>query len=206
MIPSQWALPLCFAEASHSIEKQHPYWFYIYGFNIGIIAGLFTVAFSRLLGRRWGAVAAMLGILIYTALVGASFSVLRAAIMGCFRVLTVGSRGATLLLEWDRFRLLLPLGTNLDDLETLGYGDTIGNITALLLADSGYFPSNPPEWIANLRPQVMLLSVSPADKQGLPSPETLELLQGYTLLRTDRSGWIELITDGKQLWVEAERR
>jgi len=558
MIPSQWALPLCFAEASHSIEKQHPYWFYIYGFNIGIIAGLFTVSFSRLLGRRWGAVAAILGILLYTVLVGASFSVLRAAIMGCLaliarqvgrqtgintlaitaagmavfspyalwdpgfqlsfaatlglvlyadglqtwfthllvrrlpiatarsiagpvgnyflftlaaqvmtlpfiayhfhrisltailanpivlpaqpplmilgglatllgmiwpplgqmaaylawpfiaftiraveffamlpggnlplgdvalvvvigiylvifgltvwrasfrekllalgpvtiltalglvtvfvwraafsapdgrlhvtvldvgdtalsgdgilirtpsgrsllidggpsatrlsealgrrlpptergldwlvvaapgdeqttslpqvldrfppanvlwagathgtygarelqaalvragisqilvkpgqaldlgagsvlRVLTVGRRGATLLLEWERFRLLLPLGISLDELETLGYGDTIGNVTALLLADSGYFPSNPPEWIANLRPQVVLLSVSPADIQGLPSPETLELLQGYTVLRTDRNGWIELSTDGEKMWVEVER-
>jgi len=76
----------------------------------------------------------------------------------------------------------------------------------LLLADSGYAPSNPPEWIANLRSQVVLLSVSAADKEGLPSPETLELLQGYTLLSTDRNGWIELSTDGEQMWVEAERR
>jgi hypothetical protein len=121
------------------------------------------------------------------------------------RVLTVGSRGATLLLEWDRFRMLLPLGMNLDDLETLGYGDAIGHVNALLLADSGYAPSNPPEWIDHLRPQVVLLSVSAADKEGLPSPETLELLQGYTLLRTDRSGWIEMSTDGEQRWVEVER-
>ena len=54
----------------------------ISGFNIGIIAGLFTLAFSRLLGRRWGAVAAILGIGLYTVLVGPSPSVLRAAIMG----------------------------------------------------------------------------------------------------------------------------
>ena len=122
------------------------------------------------------------------------------------RVLTVGSRGATLLLEWDRFRMLLPLGANLDDLEALGYGDVIGNVSALLLADSGYAPINPPEWIANLQPQVVLLSVSAADKEGLPSPETLELLQGYTVLRTDRNGWIELVTDGEQMWVEVEKR
>jgi hypothetical protein len=29
----------------------------------------------------------------------------------------------------------------------------------------------------------------------------LELLQGYTVLRTDRNGWIELSTDGEQMWV-----
>jgi len=27
----------------------------------------------------------------------------------------------------------------------------------------------------------------------------------FTLLRTDRDGWIELITDGEQMWVEVER-
>ena len=122
------------------------------------------------------------------------------------RVLTIGERGATLLLEWDRFRLLLPLGMNLDDLEALEYGKSIGNVSALLLADSGYAPINPPEWIGNLRPQVVLLSVSAADKEGLPSPETLELLQGYTVLRTDRNGWIELTTDGEQMWVEVEKK
>jgi beta-lactamase superfamily II metal-dependent hydrolase len=120
-------------------------------------------------------------------------------------VLAVGSRGATLLLEWDRFRLLLPLGMNLDDLEALEYGKAIGNVSALLLGDSGYAPINPPEWIENLRPQVVLLSVSASDQEGLPSPETLELLQGYTLLRTDRDGWIELTTDGIRMWVEAAR-
>jgi competence protein ComEC len=122
------------------------------------------------------------------------------------RVLTVGPRGATLLLEWDRFRLLLPLGANLDDLESLEYGKAVGNVSALLLADSGYAPINPPEWIGNLRPEVVLLSVSAADREELPSPETLELLQGYTVLRTDRNGWLELSTDGEQMWVEVERR
>jgi competence protein ComEC len=122
------------------------------------------------------------------------------------RVLTVGKRGATILLEWGRFRLLLPLGINLDDLSALEYGKTVGNFSALLLADSGYAPSNPPEWIAALQPQAVLISVSAADRDGLPSPETLDLLEGYTVLRTDCNGWIELSTDGKQMWVEVEKK
>jgi beta-lactamase superfamily II metal-dependent hydrolase len=40
---------------------------------------------------------------------------------------------------------------------------------------------------------------------GDPSPETIEAGQGYTLLRTDRDGCIELTTDGEQMWVEVER-
>jgi beta-lactamase superfamily II metal-dependent hydrolase len=53
---------------------------------------------------------------------------------------------------------------------------------------------------------LILLIVAAGDRQGLPSPETLETVQGYTILRTDRNGWIELSTDGKQMWVEVERR
>ena len=55
----------------------------ISGFNIGIIAGLFILVFNRLLGCRWGTFAAIIGIAFYTMLVGASPSVLHAAIMGC---------------------------------------------------------------------------------------------------------------------------
>jgi len=76
---------------------------------------------------------------------------------------------------------------------------------AVLLAMSGYTPLNPPELISWLRPQVALLSVAAGDRTGLPSPETLEALEGYNLLRTDQNGWIEIKTDGKQMWVEVER-
>jgi hypothetical protein len=44
------------------------------------------------------------------------------------------------------------------------------------------------------------------DRQGLPDPETLVSLEGYNLLRTDRNGWIELATDGRQMWVEVEQK
>jgi len=33
----------------------------------------------------------------------------------------------------------------------------------------------------------------------------LEAVEGYTLIRTDKNGWIELTMDGEQLWVEVER-
>jgi len=118
-------------------------------------------------------------------------------------VLAAGQRGAILLVEWGDFRALLPVGVGFEELEALRYGRAVGRVSALLLADSGYAPANPPEWIANLNPQVVLLSVSARDGEGRPSAETLEALQGYTLLRTDRNGWIELSTDGEQLWVEA---
>jgi len=70
------------------VDKPHPYWFDICGFNIAILAGLFTLFFSRLLGRWRGAAVAALGIAFYTVLVGAGASVVRAALMGWLSLLT----------------------------------------------------------------------------------------------------------------------
>jgi beta-lactamase superfamily II metal-dependent hydrolase len=53
--------------------------------------------------------------------------------------------------------------------------------------------------------KISLLSVAARDATSLPSSALLESLQGYNLLRTDRDGWIELITDGEQMWVETAR-
>jgi competence protein ComEC len=110
------------------------------------------------------------------------------------------------LLKWDNFRLLLPMGMNFEALDALQHNSAMRNISALLLAESGYAPLNPPDLISFLHPQLALLSVVPADHTGLPSPETLDAVQGYNLLRTDQNGWIEVTTDGKQMWVEVERR
>ncbi|MCJ7658034.1 MAG: ComEC/Rec2 family competence protein [Anaerolineales bacterium] len=121
-------------------------------------------------------------------------------------VLTTSKRGAVFLLEWENFRVLLPLGANFEDLEELNYGRDIGPVTSLLLADNGYAASNLPDWIENLNPQVVLLSVALTDRDGRPDDELIDSLVDYTLLRTDQNGWIQLSTDGEQLWVEVERR
>jgi competence protein ComEC len=122
------------------------------------------------------------------------------------RVLRVGDHGAILLLEWQDFRALLPLGAGFDDLVALRNGKDVGRVFALLLAGNGKAALNPPAWIDNLSPQMILLSAAAQDETGMPSQDTLDALQGYTLLRTDLNGWVELSTDGKQVWVEAARR
>jgi beta-lactamase superfamily II metal-dependent hydrolase len=87
----------------------------------------------------------------------------------------------------------------------LEFGNTIDKVDVLLLADSGYAPSNPPDLIENLKPQLTVLSVAAGDPNGLPSQDVLDSLDGYSLLRTDRSGWIQVITDGASMRVETER-
>ena len=121
------------------------------------------------------------------------------------RVLSAGKRGAILLVEWDHFRALLPLGAHEDDYESLRMGLDIGPVTVLLLADNGYAPLNSPEWINNLNPQLVLLSVAADNPAGRPDVETLDILGGYSLLRTDQHGWIHITTDRNQMWVEVEK-
>jgi len=122
------------------------------------------------------------------------------------RVLTAGPRGAVLLLEWNNFRALLPIGMSFEALDELHNGADIGPVSVLSLADSGYAASNPPEWIANLNPELVLLSVSAADENGMPDSEVLESLKDYDLLRTDQNGWVEVTTNGEQMWVNVERQ
>jgi competence protein ComEC len=121
-------------------------------------------------------------------------------------VLATGLRGAVLLVEWGRFRLLLPVGLDFESMQTLMKDKNQGPVTALLLAEGGYAPLNTAEWIERWHPQAALLSVAAGDPDGLPNPQVLEAVKGYSLLRTDRMGWVRLSTDGEQMWVEVERQ
>jgi competence protein ComEC len=121
-------------------------------------------------------------------------------------VLETGQRGAVLLLEWEKFRVLLPIGLDFEMMPGLASNFHLKEVTALVLAESGYAPANPKTWIDTLNPRMILLSVAAGDREGLPSLETLAAIEGYTLLRTDHNGWIDLSTDGQQLWVEVKRQ
>jgi len=122
------------------------------------------------------------------------------------QVLAVGPRGSVLLLEYKNFRGLLPIGMSFEAMDELRNGASIGPVSVLSLADSGYAPSNPPEWINNLNPELILLSVEAGNKDGMPDAEVLETIKDYSLLRTDESGWVEISTNGEQMWVTAERK
>jgi len=118
----------------------------------------------------------------------------------------VGPRGAVLLIEYKNFRAVLPVGMSFEALDELRNGASIGPVSVLSLANSGYAASNPPEWITNLNPELVVLSVDAADENGMPDGEVLETLNGFALLRTDENGWIEITTDGTQMWVNVERQ
>jgi competence protein ComEC len=120
-------------------------------------------------------------------------------------VLDEGPRGGVLMIAWKDFQLVLPTGVDADTMSRLGNGDHLDPAEVLLLADAGFAPSNPSEWIENINPQLVVLTVSASDPDGRPDEATLEYLSGRSLLRTDLNGWISISTDGERMWVEAER-
>jgi competence protein ComEC len=116
-----------------------------------------------------------------------------------------GPRGSVVLIQYGSFRALLPIGLSEGMLEALEFGNVIGKVDVLLLSDSGYAPANPPDMLENLTPQLVVLSVAAGDPNGLPSQDVLESLDGFSLLRTDRNGWIDVTTDGIEMRVAVER-
>lgn len=102
--------------------------------------------------------------------------------------------------------MLLPTGADFTVMDSLMQNSAMRNMTAVILPESGFAPLNPPDLISYINPQLAVLSVVAGDESGLPSPETLDALEGYHLLRTDQNGWIEITTDGEQIWVEVEKK
>jgi competence protein ComEC len=121
------------------------------------------------------------------------------------QVLGVNRGGAILSVEWGRFSALLPVSMDFESMDSLMHEDELGPVTALLLAESGYAPVNTRGWIDRWKPRVVLLSVAADDPDGRPDLETMAAVEGYTLLRTDLNGWIELTTNSEQMWVEVEK-
>jgi beta-lactamase superfamily II metal-dependent hydrolase len=80
--------------------------------------------------------------------------------------------------------------------------ERIKKVNAVLLSDGGNPAANPPQWLDDLDPDLVLLSTN---TEQLPSADLLRQLMGRTILRTDIHGSIELVTDGGQLWVQVDR-
>ncbi len=120
------------------------------------------------------------------------------------KILSVNQRGGILLVQYGSFRALFPFGLSEEDRQETRQGRDLGEISVYYLADNGSQSSNPSEWVDNLHPELLLLSVGVSDSRGLPDRGLIASLGGYSLLRTDQHGTIHLITDGERLWIRVD--
>jgi competence protein ComEC len=114
----------------------------ISGFNIAIIAGLFSIFFGKLAPRGWAALLTILAVIFYTLLVGAGPSVVRAAIMGSLSLLgqLIGRRQTGLnTLAFVAALMCLNTPTLLWDVSfLLTFGATLGLVLFASRFQSGF--------------------------------------------------------------------
>ena len=120
-------------------------------------------------------------------------------------VLAVGESGAVLLLRHGYLRYLLAPGAG-PELTYDEVDEMPEKVDVALLPNGGSAAVNPARWLSHLNPRLVLLSIGRDQAFHSPSSEVLRLLEGRTVLRTDLHGSIELISNGRSLWVEVERQ
>jgi competence protein ComEC len=79
--------------------------------------------------------------------------------------------------------------------------------TVLKSPHHGSKTSSTDAFLEVVNPRLVVISVGQDNKFGHPVPEILERYaeHGFTVLRTDQQGTVELTTDGQRLWVETAR-
>ncbi|MFQ6014686.1 MAG: DNA internalization-related competence protein ComEC/Rec2 [Anaerolineae bacterium] len=85
----------------------------------------------------------------------------------------------------------------------LGSGQELRSLV-LKVPHHGSNSSSSVSFLRAADPQLAIISVGADNRFGHPSPEVLDRLAGYRILRTDQQGDIEVVTDGERYWVETE--
>jgi competence protein ComEC len=78
--------------------------------------------------------------------------------------------------------------------------ELVQNCTVLKLAHHGSRNGTDDRWLEIVRPKLAVASLGAANEYGHPHGQTLDLLdqRGIPLLRTDRDGTVEVVSDGKR--------
>ena len=117
------------------------------------------------------------------------------------KILAMGKGASTLLVTYDNFRALFPIGLSAKAAKTLASNGNLTGVTALVLMDGNLSQTN--GCMEMLQPDLMLVGSSGGSfNVGSKTPN---LSRARNLLQADRNGWMQISTDGKQLWVMTQR-
>ena len=113
------------------------------------------------------------------------------------------NHSVTLLVQMGRVRFLLS-----GDLEAPGESALLAmgqdvHATVLKSPHHGSKTGSSDAFLDAVQPQLVVISVGKDNRFGHPAPEVLAryAAHGISVLRTDRLGTVELVTDGRSLWL-----
>ncbi len=116
------------------------------------------------------------------------------------------NNNATVLrLEYGRISLLLTGDAEREAEEVLIATGAPLRADVLKVGHHGSNSATSAAFMAAVSPQVAIISVGADNHFGHPHPAVLERLAGIEMLRTDLNGRIEVVSDGKSMWVKTER-
>ena len=134
---------------------------------------------------------------------GVGFTVLHPDLAWPGRGEDLNEDSIVLLVEYGRFRALLPGDAGFPAEAWLR--GRVGEVDLLKVGHHGSRGSTGDAWLDELRPRAAVVSVGP-NTYGHPSPATLERLRahGVDLRRTDRGGRVDVTTDGRTMTVTSK--
>jgi len=118
------------------------------------------------------------------------------------------NNSVVLRLVWDQASFLLTGDIEAEAERNLLRSGQPLSARVLKVAHHGSAGSSTAEFLASVEPAYTVISVGADNRFGHPKKEVIErLLQlgEVTILRTDRQGTIEFITDGQRMWIRTER-
>lgn len=117
------------------------------------------------------------------------------------RLLPLANGGGAVRVEYGQSQMLLAHSVRAADAETL-----VDQSAHVLLVPQAAAPDSfSAEFWAATQPEIAVVSVAAGNLQNAPAPAQLRLLNQTHWFRTDRSGWVDIATNGQQLWSATER-
>ena len=114
-------------------------------------------------------------------------------------------RSLVLKLVYGEFSVLLTGDAGLPSEERLLREGQPVAAHVLKVGHHGSEHSSSPAFVEAVGPSVAIIQVGAENRYGHPDPEVLEILDGRLVLRNDREGRVHIWSDGRLMWVEAEK-
>jgi competence protein ComEC len=105
-------------------------------------------------------------------------------------------------ISFGRFSGLFPGDIPKEMSDALTAKESVGMVNYIKIPHHGSVNGLTPNLLKMVMPKVAVISVGVKNQWGFPAPEILKMLadNNVTVLRTDKMGDVEVVTDGEKIW------